>query len=278
MLLAAFAFSALAALVKALAHYHIFEILFFRASITALLCMIFLRRQKVSFIGKQQKLLFLRTFFGIIAMTLFFITLQRMPIGASVSLKYLSPIFTAIFAVTLLAEKVKPIQWLFFLGALAGVFLLKGFDTRIETLDLSLGVIGAVFAGLVYVIIRKIGPSEHPMVIVNYYMSTAAILAGIAMIPFWKTPSLWEMGLLVSLGVLGYFGQVYMTKAFQIEIASKVAQIRYIEVIYSLIIGLIWFGEGYNFWSLMGILLILACMVLNVMVKQEVPSKMETDR
>lgn len=267
MLLAAFAFSALAAFVKFLSHIHVLEILFFRSAITAVLCMIFLRRQKISFIANRQKLLILRTFFGMIGMACFFITLQRMPIGAAVSLKYLSPVFTAIFAVIILSEKVKPIQWLFFIGALTGVFLLKGFDTRIDLLDLFLGIMGAVAAGLVYVIIRKIGQSEHPMVIVNYYMLTAAILAGIAMIPFWQNPTLKEWGILISIGVLGYFGQVYMTKSFQIEAASKVAQIRYIEVIYSLIIGLVWFGEGYNLLSLLGIFLILGSMVLNVIYK-----------
>ena len=267
MLLAAFVFSALAALVKSLSHIHVLEILFFRSGTTALLCMFFLKRQKISFIGNNQKLLLLRTFFGMIGMACFFITLQRMPMGASVSLKYLSPIFTAVFAVLFLTEKVKPIQWLFFLGALAGVFLLKGFDARIDTLDLFLGILGAMAAGLVYVIIRKIGQSEHPIVIVNYYMLTAAILSGLAMIPFWQNPTLKEWIFLISLGILGYFGQVYMTKAFQIEAASRVAQIRYIEVIYSLIIGLIWFGEGYNFLSFLGILLILGNMVLNVVYK-----------
>ena len=103
-------------------------------------------------------------------MTLFFITVQRMPFGASVSLKYLSPIFTAIFAVLLLKEKVEPIQWLFFATALGGVFLLKGFDTRIDFISLILGIIGAIFGGLVYVVIRKIGTTEHPLVIVNYFM------------------------------------------------------------------------------------------------------------
>lgn len=267
MLLAALAFSALSAFVKYLSHIHVFEVLFFRSAITALLCMVFLRRQKISFIGNNQKLLLLRTFFGMIGMACFFITLQRMPMGASVSLKYLSPIFTAVFAVLILSEKVRPIQWLFFLGAFVGVFLLKGFDTRIETFDLFLGISGALAAGIVYVIIRKIGQSEHPMVIVNYYMFTAAVLAGLAMIPFWQNPTLEEWWLLISIGVLGYFGQVYMTKAFQIEEASRVAQIRYIEVIYSLIIGLVWFGEGYNFLSLLGILLILGNMVLNVVYK-----------
>jgi len=47
-------------------------------------------------------------------MTSFFYTVQLMPFGASVSLKYLSPVFAAIFAIFLLKEKIKHLQWLFF--------------------------------------------------------------------------------------------------------------------------------------------------------------------
>lgn len=267
MLIATLGFTGMQAIIKELSNFHVFEIVFFRAGITALFCMIVLHQKSISFIGHQQKLLFLRAICGIISMTLFFFTIQSMPLGASVSLKYLSPIFTAIFAVLFIKETVKSIQWLFFATALAGVFLLKGFDTRIDTLNFILGITGAIFGGLVYVIIRKIGESEHPMVIVNYFMLSAAILAGLAMIPFWKNPTLYEWVLLIGMGSFGCFGQIYMTKAFQIEAASRVAPIKYMELIYSLVIGLIWFGEGYSFLGFLGILMILGSMVLNVVFK-----------
>ena len=140
-------------------------------------------------------------------------------------------------------------------------------SSTIDNLNLILGILGAVFGGGVYVVIRKIGQSEHSMVIINYFMLSAAILTGLLMIPDWKKPSLYQWMLLISTGIFGYFAQIYMTKAFQIESASRIAQLKYLEVIYSLIIGLIWFGEGYSWLSLIGILLILVFMILNVLVK-----------
>ena len=201
-------------------------------------------------------------------MVLFFITVQRIPLGASVSLKYLSPVFTAIFAVILIKEKVKPVQWILFAIALSGVFLLKGFDTRIDTLNLILGITGAVLAGLVFVLIRKIGNSEHPMVIVNYFMGSATILGGIWMLNHWVVPTLREWILLLIIGFCGYVGQVYMTRAFQAEAASRVVSIKYIEVIYSLLIGFFFFGESYSWISLLGILMIVGSMFLNLKFKK----------
>lgn len=267
MFLATFGFTIMQIFIKALADFHVFQLVFFRSSVTALLCVLYLKRQKIPLIGKKQKWLILRAICGIISMTLFFITIQRMPFGASVSLKYLSPIFTAIFAASLLKERIKNVQWLLFGIALIGVFLLKGFDTRIDTITFILGITGALFGGLVYVIIRNIGISEHPMVIVNYFMLSAAILSGIAMIPFWQLPKLQECLILLGIGIFGYFGQIYMTKAFQIELASRVAPVKYSELIYALFIGWIWWGEAFSLLSLIGIFLILTAMLLNLNIK-----------
>lgn len=267
MLYATVGFTVMQVFVKELSSFHISQIIFFRSGITALFCFFLLKRQKVSLIGKRQTLLILRAICGIISMTFFFLTVQRMPLGASVSLKYLSPIFTALFAVWLIKEEVKPIQWLFFFTAFAGVFLMKGFDPRIDMLNLLFGVIGAIFGGMVYVIIRSIGTTEHPLVIVNYFMFSATILAGIAMFFFWQTPTFYEWLLLTGMGLFGYLGQLYMTKAFQVEAASRVAPVKYMELVNSLIIGFVWFEEGYSFLALLGILLILGSMILNLNYK-----------
>ena len=60
-----------------------------------------------------------------------------------------------------------------------------------------------------------------------------------------------------------------MTKAFQLEDASRVGPIKYAEAIFALIIGWIWLGDTYTFFSLAGIGLIMAGMFLNVLVKKE---------
>ncbi len=265
MLLATLGFTVMQMFIKALVGFHVSQIVFFRSGVTALFCILWLRKQGVSLLGNRRDLLVLRAVFGIISMTLFFVTIQRMPFGASVSLKYLSPIFTAIFAALLIGEKVRPIQGLFFLIALAGVLLLKGFDTRIDTLGLVMGVVGALFAGLVYVTIRHIGTSEHPLVIINYFMLSATILAGCVMVFHWQTPTLMESLLLIGIGAFGYLGQLFMTKAFQIEAASRVAPVKYMELVFSLIIGLVWFGEGYSLLAFVGIVLICGSMILNLM-------------
>lgn len=267
MLIAALGFSIMQGLIKFVSHVHVIQIVFFRSFITAGICTLSLRRQSVSLIGENQKLLFLRAIFGLFSMTLFFFTIQTIPYGASVTLKYLSPFFTFLLAVWLLNEKVNPIQWLFLLLALAGVLLLKGFDSRIDNLSMLLAVSGAFFGGCVYVTIRKIGKAEHPLVIVNYFMLSSALISGLALLFVWKPLTLSEFFILIGVGAIGYIGQKYMTLSFQHEEANVVAPFKYSELIYAFAIGYFFFEEGYSILAILGVAILLFSCVANAVVK-----------
>ena len=267
MLIATLAFTLMQIIIKDLTAINVPQIVFFRSGVTSLLCISFLRSKGIPLIGTNQKYLALRAIFGITSMTLFFITLRTIPLGASISIKYLSPVFAAIFATLFLKEKIKSLQWIFIALAMVGVLLLKGFDSRIDNLSLGLGAVGALFGGLVYVTIGKIGKSEHPLVIINYFMFSAAVLSGLVMIFSWHNPTPIEWVKLLVLGSLGFVGQLNMTRSFQMEDVSNVAPVKYMEIIYSLLIGFFWFGEVYSWLSLAGILMILVGMLLNLLVK-----------
>lgn len=266
MLLATFSLSLMQSMIKQLDELHTFEIFFFRGLITTLICLAFLRRSKVSIWGipSARKWLILRAITGIFSTCIFYFTLKWMPFGAAVSLKYLSPIFAAVFAVFLLKESLRWPQLLFFGMALGGVALLKGYDNRIETIALILSLIAAVVGGLAFLFIRKIGAQEHPLVIVIYYMGLTTISMGLLMIPFWRWPNLEELLLLFSIGLFGFIGQYLMTQAMQTEAVARIAPLKYLELVYALLIGLIWFGETYVWWSFFGIMLIMMGMILNV--------------
>ena len=127
----------------------------------------------------------------------------------------------------------------------------------------------AFFSGLVYVVITKIGTSDHPVVIVNYFMWISTILGGLFTIFNWQQPQNMEWLFLFSLGVFGYFGQLFMTKAYQLGSANKIVPLKYIEVIFTMLLGIAWFGDSYPLLSVFGTLLVIVGLVLNVMYKQK---------
>jgi drug/metabolite transporter (DMT)-like permease len=269
MLISTFAFACMNSMVKYLADVSTYQIVFFRSIGSLFFTFGFLLRNKIPIIGKNNTLLISRAIVGSTSMLLFFMSVKYLSIGTAVSLRYVAPIFAAIFAVFLLKEKIKLLQWIFFLISLFGVFVLKGFDNQLNTVGLILVLLASVLSGLVYVIISKIGKSEHPIVIVNYFMVFATILGGVLSINNWVTPKGYEWSFLMSLGVFGYLGQVYMTKAFQSASTNIVAPIKYFEVIYTATIGVFLFGEVYTFYSFLGISLIIGGLILNIWYKSK---------
>ncbi|WP_262710704.1 DMT family transporter [Maribacter sp. ACAM166] len=266
MIISTFSFTLMNAFVKYLSNYPTFEIVFFRSVGSLILGTTYILAKGISILGNQRKLMVFRSFAGLTAMSLFFMSLQYLPVGTAVSLRYLAPIYAAIFAIFLLDEKLRTIQWFLFLLAFSGVLMLKGFDQELNTTGLLLVLTASVFSGLVYVIIRKIGRRDHPLVIVNYFMFIGTLIGGILCINGWVKPEGIDWLRLFSLGIFGFFGQVFMTKAFQIAKTNLVAPLKYIEVVFTILVGVSWFGDVYTLWSLIGILMIIVALTANVII------------
>ncbi len=268
MLLSTASFSLMNAFIKYLDHIPGFQLVFFRSVTSFVLATTYLLSHKIPVLGNQRKLLSLRAIVGLLSMSLFFFSFKYLAVGTAVSLRYIAPIFAALFAIFILKEKLKPIQFLFFFIAFTGVLVLKGFDSDMSNIGIALVVTASVFTGMVYILIRKIGKGDHPVVVVNYFMFLATVVGGILCLFTWVPPAGKDWLLLLSLGIFGYVGQVFMTKAFQLAPTNKVAPIKYTEVIFTITIGVLWFGDTYTLWSFIGILLIIGGLVANTLVKK----------
>ncbi len=268
MVLSTIAFTGMNGLLKYLTAYSGPQLVFFRSLGSLFFTFGFLLSKGIPILGTNRKLLIIRGVFGSTSMLLFFIAVHYMPIGSAVALRYIAPIFAAVFAILILKEHVRPIQWLFFVLSFMGVLVLKGFDNSIPLIGLVLVLLASVFSGLVYVVIRKIGASEHPVVIVNYFMCIAMIVGGVLSIFDWTTPNLIDVLLLLSLGIFGYFGQIFMTKAFQMGETNVIAPIKYVEVVFAILVGVGFLGETYTIWSFVGIAMIISGLLLNLLFKQ----------
>ena len=164
-------------------------------------------------------------------------------------------------------ERVHPLQWLFFAISFAGILVVKGFDARIDNFYLFLGIFSAIFGGLAYNIIRKLKTSEHPLVIVMYFPLITIPLAGTWSATVWVMPQGWEWLYLVLVGVFTQIAQYFMTKSYQLEDLSKVSPLQYLQIIYGIGFGYLFFQETYAPIVYLGIGLVLLGVVLNLIFK-----------
>ncbi len=249
------------------------ELVLFRSFVSLSLCLYMLKKRHIPLFGNQKKYLILRGVFGVSALTLFFYTLQNLPLGSAITIQYLSPIFTAFFAIFMLGEKMYKVQWLFFLVSFAGIALIKGFDPNIDMKLFSIGIASSVFAGLAYNCIRKVKDTDHPLVVVFYFPLIATPVMLVISLFNWVTPMGWEWLLLLLMGVLTQIAQVYMTKALQNAEVNEITGLKYLGIIFALGFDLFIFKVVYEPIALLGIAMVLGGVILNVVFKARKRSK-----
>ena len=278
MLLSTLSFAFMNAIVKYLTTYPTLQIVFFRALGSLLISFSYLKVMGIPQWGNQKKLLFYRGLMGVISMILFFWGVHYISVGSAVTLRYVSPIFAGVLAVMYLNEKIKPLQWFFFLMAFLGVYLIKNFDSSNSNFGVLLVLLAAFFSAIVYILISKIGKGDHPVVVVHYFMLIATLVGGVGCLFFWESPNFYDLLLFLSLGFFGFFGQLFMTKAFQNAEAHMVAPFKYVEVIFTLLFGVFVLFETYSFYHLLGTFLIVFSLVLNVLYKSRLNKKATENR
>jgi len=268
MLAATIVFSLMNVFVKAISHIPVVEILFFRAIISLIISAGMLKAQGVSVWGNNKPILIARGVAGSISLFIFFSLLHQIPLATARSLAYLAPIFTTIIGIFIVKEKVKPVQFIFFTISFIGVLVVQGFDSRIEVDHLMMGIFAAIFMALAYNFVRKLSTSEHPLVIIFYFPLVMLPISGVWSSFVWVMPVGIDWLFLLLVGVITQIAQYFMTKSYQSEALSKVSIVSYVGIIFSLGFGYFIFDETYNLATFMGMGLVMAGVVANVIFKK----------
>ena len=275
MLISVGCFAAVNLMVKFLPHLPATELVLFRSLITFLLSYTLLKRKKVNPWGRDKKWLLIRGIAGTTALTMFFYTIQKMPLSAAVTVQYLSPFFTAFIAGLLLGERTRWVQWLFFVISFIGIVVVKGSSAQIPPVLLALGVISSMFSGLAYNSIRKL-KNEEPLVVVMYFPLVAFPIMMVFSFFNWVMPHGTDWILLIGIGLMTQFAQLYMTKSYQLSEVNTVAPLKYIGVLFALTWDILLFDFIPNAQMYVGILLVIGGVVLNLRFKHQLKRRTDT--
>lgn len=258
-----FCFAIVNAIAKSHRHIPVHELVLFRSVVSFVFAAYYVKSKGIYFWGNNKFWLIMRGLMGLTALLLFFSTVMNMPLASASTIQYLSPIFTVMLASQLNNQKTKPLQWLFFLMSFIGAALIKGFDDRISTYWLLVGMTSAFFAGLAYNSIIKAKGTDHPMTIVLYNPMVAIPITGIWCFFDWTTPIGLEWLWLFIMGVFAHIAQYLMTQAYHTDAANKVAPWNYFGAIFALILGYLFFDENVLWLSFIGMALVATGVILN---------------
>lgn len=241
------------------------EVVAARAVVGLVLSWLLLRRVGVSPWGHQRGLLFLRGFFGYLALSCVFHAVTSMPLADATVLQYLYPLFTAVLATAFLGER--PTQRMAVAGLLSliGValvakpsFLFGSLAGAPAPSDVAIALGGALFTAIAYVGVKKLTATEHPLVIVFYFPLVTLPATFPSLMHSAVMPQGWEWVVLLAVGVATQAGQVWLTQGIQSQSAISATSLTYMQVVFATLWGALFFGEIPDHRSLLGALLVVA--------------------
>ena len=272
------AFSFMDLIVKWSEYYPLGQVLFFRGFFGIVIYFFIMPRDRIKnfYLTKRVGLHFLRCLFGLIALIAIFIALRNLPLATVVSISFAAPIFTTIFSIFFLSEKVGFYRWLAVLIGFVGIIVI----TEPGYGDLNIYYIYPIIfcLGLSYVAIaiRQLSTTE-PVWLIALNFSIIITLASLFTIPFgWVMPSVQDLVLLSMIGFLGGFANLWLSQSFKLSEVSLVSPLKYLALVFGIIFGYLIWDEIPTTKTLLGALLVVASSLIilrrEIYHKKEIPS------
>ncbi len=258
------AFSLMDLIVKWSENYPLGEVLFFRGffGIIPLLFLIPRDRFKNFYQTKRLGLHFLRCVSGLIALISIFIALRNLPLATVVSISFAAPIFTTILSIVFLSEKVGKYRWLAVIVGFVGIIIIT--EPGLSSLNIYY-IYPIIFClGLSYVAItiRQLSKTE-PVWLISLNFSLLITLAGIITIPYgWIIPSVKDLFLLSSVGILGGFANLWLSQSYRLSEVSLVTPLKYLALIFGIIFGYTIWGEIPTIKTMLGAALVIVSSII----------------
>lgn len=237
-----------------------------RALLGALVAISVARLRGAPLRSTNQRGMWPRSLFGTAAMLCTFYALARkeLPLGDTVTLLNLYPIFIAALSPAMLGERPNAVS----IGALAtavvGVVLilhppiLFGGESHLSGAFISAtSAVGAsVFASFAMIALRKLSSKETPEAVALHFSLTAAASFAVLTLFTWSTPSLHDVVSMVLAGVCAGIAQIAMTKAYSLGEAAHVSAFGYLAVVVSSVLGAIGLHEWPKPSAVVGMILV----------------------
>ena len=197
-------------------------------------------------------------YLGIIA---YFYAANNMILADASVLQKTSPFWSSLFAFILIKEKILKVQWLsLIIAAIGSIFVIKpAMNSNVFPALVALS--SAMFAGISYAIIGSLKGKESNSLII-FYFSLFSCLFSLFFIRSFVMPNIFELLMLMLIGIFAGFGQFFLTIAYKKAPVSAVSIFNYTGVIFSYLFSVFLFNEIADIYSVIGMIIIIFAAVL----------------
>ena len=200
----------------------------------------------------------LRSLVGFASMLSWFYAVSVLPLADAVALNFTAPIFGTVLAVVILRETV---------GIRRSIAMVVGFIGAMIILrpglsEMSSGAYAAIFSAMTMagsmVMVKLLSRTESTAAMVALNQILILPMSLIPAIFVWQTPTVEQLLAILFIGLLATLGHLSFTKAYSLADASVVMPFDFFRLIFSALIGFIFFLQEPDLFTYIGAAVIFA--------------------
>ncbi len=194
----------------------------------------------------------------LLSTTCFFAGIKYVPLAEAASISLVAPLLVTLLAVPMLGERITVISMLAVVCGFSGVLIVMRPGSDAFQWASLLIAVNALFYGLYQVYTRMAASTDSPETSVVYSALVGSVLTSIAVPFFWTTPThAFDIAILTSLGVLGGLGHYCVARAMSNGPANIISPFHYFQLIGSVIVGFLLFGDLPTVYTWLGAAIII---------------------
>ncbi len=254
---AALSFAAMNLFVNLAGDLPLFQKVFFRNSLTVVIVFFVLLFQKEKFRVRDKRnflWFFLRSLFGFVGILLNFYAIDHLSSISDASiLNKLSPFFAILFSAFLLKERPTIPELIFVLLAFGGAMCVVNPRFDLQVLPALSGFLSGACAGFAYTCVRVLAvKGERGIMTVFLFALFSTALSLPFFIAFYEPMSPTQLLWLLLAGAAATAGQFFITAAYRMAPAKKIAVFDYAQVLFAALLGYFVLAQTPTLLSLIG--------------------------
>lgn len=264
-------FTCMAALIKLAGQLPPGQIVFFRSFFALLLVLGYLAvrgQLEGAFKTKRPFVHMARGLIGVMAMSLTFYGLSRLPLPEAIAIGYARPLAMVALSALILGEVVRLHRWSAVIIGLIGVliitapkFSLLGSGDALgqeQALAAAATFIAAFLVAIVMIVVRSLIKTERTPTIVIYFSITATLASLLSLPLGWANLAPWQYITLIAAGGLGGIAQILLTESYRHAEVSIVAPFEYTSVLLGITLGYFVFSEMPTITTMIGSMVVVS--------------------
>ena len=186
------------------------------------------------------------------AVILWFFAMARIPMADVTAMNYLSPVYVTLGAALILKEPLPPRRLLAVVAALAGAVIILRPGIRVIEPGHVAMLITALFFAAGYLIAKQLSGQVSAAVVVGMLSITVTI--GLAPFAYavWVPPTPTQLGWLFLVACVATAGHYTMTLAFAAAPLTVTQPVTFLQLVFAVTIGGIFFAEPVDIWVIIG--------------------------